>query len=391
MRWYYYLNNKNERNLLNHEQIDDETLIIGNWGVQIRYTAFKNHITFYDYSMTIPYEERCFFEILLPNVRRKMYFDVDMDIKEVDFEEQPFIDHTIIVIREVIKESGEEREPVILVFVSHTPQKKSYHFIVDKFYLRTHEECRQFFDKTIEKIDDIYVSFFDQKVYNKTQLFRIVGSHKWKKDNQKKFIKKYSYNYNLPSRYESERGEKLYILLHSLVSRMANCSYLMGFNPPQREQRRIEGDASEEDFEEVMKIVKESKQWKNGNFEICEMVEENGNLVIPCRSLRGYRCYGCKRTHDAENPYIGVMGTEREIIFDCRRGSRQFLGKLGCRNEEKEEKIPYGIELTNSHMKEMICVKEKKERPTRLDRLMKVKPEEDYVPQIFLSIPLKLY
>lgn len=403
MRWYYYLNNKKERNLVSNEQIDDETLIIGNWATKKRYTTFRNHTSFYDYSQTVPFKERCFFEILLPNIRRKMYFDVDMEVEDFGFEEHLFVDHTIAAITTTIKESGERREPTILVFVSHTSTKRSYHFVVDNFYLQNYEECRQFFHKTIEHIDEIYVPFFDPKVYNKTQQFRIVGSHKWQKDNLKRLVEKYSYNYKLPPRYQSERGEKLYILQHSLISRMAGCSYLMGFSPVKKERMVIEGDASENDFEEVMKIVKESKQWKKGIFELCEMVEENGNLIIPYRSLCGYWCYGCKRTHEAENPYIGVVGVEREIIFDCRRGSRQFLGKLGTREGEKVEEIPYGIDLpkegegeeNDNHIKippsPVPLVKEKKGRAGRLDRLMGVSCEEDYVPRVNLNVGLKLY
>lgn len=408
MRWYYYLNNKKERNLISGEQIDDDTLIIGNWASQKRYTTFKNHISFLDYSeSTIP-EDRCFFEIILENMRRKMYFDVDMnkDQLSLDFSEIDFVKHTLDAIRAVINESGEQKQPTILTFTSHTDKKKSYHFIVDRFYLQNHEECITFFNRTIEKIDDEFIPYFDSSVYKKTQQFRVVGSHKWQRENVKRLNKKLSYNLKIPGRFETIKGEKLYILLHSLVGKVIGCDYLMGFTPEKTIRKCIEGDSSEHDFDEVMKFVKEYRQWQKGNFEIGDVVEENGNLIIPCRSLSGYWCYGCKRTHEAENPYIGVMGINREIIFDCRRGSRQFIGKLGKRvTSSQEEQVPYGIELPVQD-KEGLLPKQDEDvtlfkmkaspvplqsRKSRLDRLTRVKCDQEYVPKVNLDVDIKLY
>ncbi len=387
-RWYYYLNRKGERNLLQFEKIEDDTLIIGDWSGKKRYTTFGGHVSYYDYQLSVPYSSRCFFEILLPHTRRKPYFDIDMKKSELpkDFNSIKFIKRTVKAIRKTI-ESDEDYS--ILVFSSHTDRKWSFHIVVDKLYLQNYEECAFFFNKVLESgyIQEEYIQFFDDSVYKKTQQFRMIWSHKYERGNTKKLDVNLSYNFKIPSRYAGERGRKLFILHSSLVGRVENCKILMGFAVPKSERRiMIEGSATENDLEEVIKLFSESVPYKRGSFEIGDVVEDDGNLIVPLRSLHPYHCDGCGRVHDAENPYLTVRGEERTILFDCRRGkNRQFVGKLGPPPPPVEAPL-----VTLPPLPPPPRAKEKPS-PPRLENLMKVKRVEKYKPQITYNLKLGIY
>ena len=81
-RWYFFLNRKDEKNLVDNEKClldDQDSIVVSNWTKLKQYTVFKSHIQLYNYLFSIPKDQRCFFETLLPHMGRKMYFDIDME------------------------------------------------------------------------------------------------------------------------------------------------------------------------------------------------------------------------------------------------------------------------------------------------------------------------
>ena len=380
-RWYYFLNRKGKRNLLECEKISNESLIVGSWASNKSYASFKSYIDFYDYMCGIEEIERCFFEILLPDRSRKPYFDIDMNNIPPSFSLLTFITKVKKAILKVI----EDPNTTILVYNSHTEKKYSYHIVVDGWYLRNYEECEEFFKKVVEKLPDDYLPFFDSSVYKCTQQFRMIGSHKYGKNNVKVLNIKECHNFSIPKRYRNERGKSLYILYSSLVGKTDRCRMLSGFEVLlQKKFDIIPGSATEHDLEEVVKLFRDHPISKKGNFEVLELVEEEGNLVIPLRSHCPYHCDGCGRTHEAENPFLMVRGEERTISFNCRRGkNHQFIGKLGMVKEEIERE-------------ESPVVYEKKTTPKRpspkiFDRMMGIAVPQKYEPKVDTSLKLSLY
>jgi len=390
-RWYYFLNRTGKRNLVENEKIDDDGLIVGNWSETKHYAVFQNYIDFYDYMCETNCRERCFFEVLLPHHRRKPYFDIDISIKDIssDFCPKNFIEKVKKVILNII----DNPETTILVFNSHTGKKYSYHIVIGSFYLNDYRECEEFFRRTVEKLPKEYLSFFDETVYKNTQQFRMIGSHKYGKDNTKILNKKESHNFVIPSRYQNERGKYLYILYSSLVSKVERCHPLYGFEVKEKEKYMVtQGSATEHDLEDVLKLFREHSLSKEGDFEILNLVEEEGNLVIPLRSHRPYYCEGCKRTHETENPFLTVRGEERTILFDCRRGkNRQFIGKLGLVNmDDKPKKVSPTFEI---YEKATSKKTPKRSSPKRFDRLLGISSgvPKKYKPKIDTTLKLSIY
>ncbi len=427
-RWYFYLNRKGERNLLDGERTllsERDAIVASNWTGMKRYTVFSNHIQLYKYLFLIPDEQRCFFEILLPHMGRKMYFDIDMDKEELikvmkDYEEEQFITTVRRAIKKVIPQIMDKGS--ILVFTSHSKKKLSYHIVIDGWYVQNFEECRVIFDRVLEHIPDEWEPFFDETVYKKTQQFRMIWNHKYEKDNTKTLNEELSYNFKIPDRYSSDKGKDLYTLYSSLVGKTDKCDVLMGFEVEKKVFVPVEGAASEDDLGEVMALFGKDSQYKKGVFDKISVVEEAGNLIIPLKSHGPYECEICDRVHEAENPYLIVKGEEREIYFDCRRSGslvadvpkRKFIGKLGKveGTEEQQlsptdaeggggdmieenkitppkyeypvEKVPSGFDVKSGE--------KKGSSPGRLNNLMGMKKTREVEkPKVNLSLKLRLY
>ena len=424
-RWYYYLNRKDEKNLIDREKLEQDSIVVSNWTGVKKYTVFQNHIKLHEYLFNISHQERCFFEILLPHISRKMYFDIDMDKSalisslEKNEKDEFLQSHFISVIRKAIKilipEIAEHGS--ILIFTSHTSKKLSYHIIIDGWYLQNYEECKVFYERFVEHIPEEWVDFFDETVYKKTQQFRIVWNHKYEKENTKRLNQELSYNFKIPSRYGSDKGKNLYILFSSLIGRTEKCKMLTGFASEKRQRGMLlsSGAASENDLEAVMNIFQQDSQFKKGPFDMISVVEENGNLIIPLKSHGSYECETCQRFHEAENPYLIVKGDEREIYFDCRRSTsfggagsfpkRKFIGKLGKVEgvEDQPTEVPAGTMLGVEENKVVApkceyklekprkLSESKGSSPKRLSFLMGMKPIEVRKPTVNLNLKLRLY
>jgi len=391
-RWYYYLNRKEHRNLLDSEKIEQDSIVVSNWTGEKKYAVFSGHVSFYEFQEKEQYHKKCFFEILFPGSTRKPYFDIDMEKEKYpDFCEKSFffeVYRSLFCIFPDLRHKGS-----VLVFSSHTDKKRSYHIVIDGWYLQNYEECQIFYQRFLLNIEDKYHSVFDESVYKSTQQFRMLWSHKYQKDNTKNFYSKFSYNVNVPKRYQTIKGKNLFIFFSSLVSKTEKCYPIIGFEKKVSKKKQLEeGKCSEKDHDEAMSMFRKDSQFREGSFEKNDMVEEKGNLIIPLKSNRPYHCETCQRTHQAENPYLIVRGEEREIFFDCRRSKdvfgkpkRKFIGKLGI--PPQQENMTDVLDIKEN----IILKKSPKRSPPRLEKLMLLKRENKKKAQPKHRITLKLY
>ena len=361
MKWYNYFNKAGEENLIEGESIDEENLLICQQLQYRRYAKFKNFAEFSKYFHSCPEQEKCFYEMMMEEGGRKPYFDID--IEDISFDYIPMIEEIKKILTDMIS-----KKIKILIFDSSTSTKKSFHIIVDGFYLQTYKELITFFDSVKEKLREEYKKYMDRSVYKSVQQFRIVGSHKYMKDNTKNIREDLTHKFRILKSIKTEIGKFNYLLASSLVTNISGCEIIYGFQPKIEEKEwNITGSAQESDIEDVMKIFYEKYSPSDFNFQECK--EKNGNLLIILRRINSTFCDLCNREHENENPYITVTGEYRNITLYCRRkeeGENKLgmgLGYLGIPNyptlgEIKPTIISNIGEIEKSEDEESIVIEE---------------------------------
>ena len=345
MKWYHYFNRENENSLLSRETISPDDLIVCQQLQTRRYTKFDSFASFSRFFHTLPEDEKCFYEMLLPEKPRKPYFDIDMGRSEItDHSEKDFLRMVKKAISDMLA-----KEAKILIFSSHTPSKFSYHIIVDSFILQSQKELVVFFERVLERIEDRYKQFFDKSVYKSVQQFRIVGSHKFGKPNEKTFLRELSKNFKYPPTCREKIAKFNYLLSCSLISNNGYCTLLGGFAPPEEDRPVVFGSAEESDVEDVLRLF--YSKYSMGDFQYHECKEKNGNLLVVLKRLNATYCEECDRVHENENPFLVVFGQFRNVSFYCRRRDGVggvSLGSLGIKEmvEMDEKEVPNIEEMT---------------------------------------------
>lgn len=323
VKWYPFLNKKGTHNLFDNEKISNDNLVVSQQIDKTRkYAKFRDYLEFRTYRERITPDEDCFFEIVSQKNFRKPYFDIDMENSQID--EKDFIDNITQAILGLIKDA------VILIYSSHTGEKFSFHIVVNNYYFVNHDEARNFYQETIKSIKEEYLSYMDESVYKSVQQFRILGSHKYGKDNKKIFREDLSVNYVVPKRYERfPQGLKNYQLLISLIGNVAGAKYLSGYEKKEEPNRILsKGFSSTSDLEDILNIFHST--YSADIFEYLNTIDNDGNLLITFRRLSSSYCEECQRVHENENPFITVNGIYRNIYYYCRRrdGDEDKRGKL---------------------------------------------------------------
>ena len=336
-RWYNRL--IGEKSLLSNLKYTPggDNIIIARKLEYINFRMFKDHIELIKFMKKIKTtepEKMCFYEVIFGDERRKPYFDID--VKEFSKEEADNIIRKIVGnIRGLIPDI--DNFGTIYVYKSHAKEKLSYHIVVDGWCLANNKESKEFYERTIENLSYEEQQIVDKAVYSSLQQFRILGCHKYGKTNTKVIDKELTYNMCIPKGVNKE----IYIITASLITRCNECRALKGFEGPEEELKEYStGASSENDTKDALKLF--YAKYEKRNFKVMEAKVINGNLLITLRTLHPYKCNICLRVHEHENPFIMVIGQERDVYFDCRRRNKQkmeVLGSLGLIIEEQEEEI----------------------------------------------------
>jgi hypothetical protein len=192
-----------------------------------------------------------------------------------------------------------------------------------------------------------HVKWIDRAVYSPTQQFRIVGSRKIGSTRVKTFQTSWKYHdtyvhYKYPDEPDSPEFEFVMQLEASMISFTGNCKMLPAFDPkPETIKSYGESeDITKNDANEAINLIAMA-----GNIIVSDrrfpykFMGINGPIVM-LKRVKPSMCKICKRKHEHENPYLLVIGEEKNVYFFCRRASEDqklFLGKL---NPSTEEVIP---------------------------------------------------
>ena len=382
VKWYPFLNKSDKENLYKYEKFTDENLVVCHELEYRRYAKFKDYLEFKNFRDRLNPKDNCFYEIITEKSTRKPYFDIDMEKDE----------KTISLHLDMIESLKKSilnliDDAIILVYTSHRKNKYSYHVVISNYYLNDHCEARNFFDSVKEILNEIYYPYLDESVYKTIQQFRILGSHKYLKDNKKILDLELSLNFKIPERYKKfPKGLENYHLLNSLVSDKTGCRYLDGYKLADPiEHIHIKGFSSTGDTEDVLNIF--YSVYSADVFSYLNSQENNGNLLITFRRLKESYCKECDRVHDNENPFVVVSGINRNIYYYCRRREKTdgglYLGSLGPEKipdlsvedipilEENDGNIDMGTSIVDI-MKSLNRKKEGKKKPVIMTDFLKI-------------------
>lgn len=332
------------------------------------FCVFKDYIDFYNYLINYSHDAMSFYEVILGNNHQKPHFDIDIDKNvftkmygEENFDEkvQLILDWIIRSCIEVLKSKKIEIKvnKNILVYTSHSKNKKSFHIIIDKYHHINNHEAKKFYNCVMEyffKIcDSVYKdgnfhksSFIDSKVYSTLQQFRILGNQKRGSNRPKVFNQKFLFEGNVINHIQSEKPrnknhENLINLSKSLVSFVKECTPLPEFLT-EEEKMAIKGFKNIKIDDDIAKLAFESFKiyWKNNNdsdylpFRFFKIVGQ----LITLKRLSPSKCEICNRIHDKENSYLFVL--KNNVYWNCRRsenGQSLFIGQIDIKIDTNSE------------------------------------------------------
>lgn len=298
------------------------------------YSVFLSYYQFYEYLMNfVPYDH-CFYEVIHGDFPQKIHFDIDIpdplyfdvaeDIKDMVIE-------GCYEVMEKLSGIKLRLEHDFLVFTSHSEEKRSFHILIDNFFVKCNTECKQFYLLVMDKIPKQYRDFIDDAVYGASQNFRIVNSTKCGDYRPKKYMETFTYRGMEIKNVILDEGIRDHVLLsHSLCSFVYDCEHVPGLTQLVSRKRIVQaGELSELAVEQALDLmrrtIKEHDAFEDGK------VHES---IIDLKRLRSYACPICSTSevephyHDSENPFIFVIG--KSTYWTCRRAGNKkiYLGEI---------------------------------------------------------------
>lgn len=164
-----------------------------------RVLDFTNHIR------RIPIQRWFFFEVIPGNRPQKLYFDIDIKIKEVSPPNQEGLNRTMNCLLAALVGRIQDRfwqrgvqldlERNILLFSSHSDVKRSLHLIVDGYVFANHLEIQALVREILDGFPPEYLAkkFVDPGVYSSLQQLRLYGSQKPESGRPKIFVDEWIY------------------------------------------------------------------------------------------------------------------------------------------------------------------------------------------------------
>jgi hypothetical protein len=319
MRWFYKLVENGCNSLMDtysRGSLRDKLVVCHNTGTFMKYSVFDNYIKFSIYYFGLTNEERSFNEIILGENPQKPHFDIDVSDSTVDCD--LLITQVVFGIKRAFYELWRlEIDNEIKVYTSHGKEKRSFHVVVDNYCHSNNRCAKEFYNKVLQYIDDNFKRFIDSAVYNSTQQFRMLFSHKPGSDRTKLTTE--------PFKDDLERME---VFRHSLVSETSECLILPDLeNTVQRVYENQEFD-----LDRVVNVLYDFST----EFDV---YRSKGSVISLTPKSRPWWCEICGRSHEHENPYLTVYNDS--VNFHCRRNDKKLsigrLEKIKVAESKKEE------------------------------------------------------
>lgn len=330
--------------LFDCESVSSENVLVCQ---ELKYRNFARFGGIHDlikFTNKVKYSHNCLYEIIRSNFSHKWYADIDIVLEGFATEKSKCVLHaeeTIEVVKEV-KKALLALLPIseddIMVASSNGEKKHSYHIVVDRWCLANREEAKAIYSNVIDMIPVKYRPALDL-LYKSLQQFRLYGSHKFESERVKVFRTDLSSWKPIATPVDDKHLELLRFTSF-LVGNISGCSYLPSF-VSEKEIRNFDKDENslnKEDTEKVLNLFRARYKEHSAFTYLCY-----DKCFITLKRIRPSYCASCSRSHEHENPYLLVVGPEKCIYFDCRRGGldtpKLYLGKLGATEEETTEEV----------------------------------------------------
>ncbi len=297
--------------------VKDSDLVVASWDTHKKYRLFnegtmpvKNFFAKYYYGLEE--SKRTLFEVILNN-NQKPYFDIDIPSNmglDDEYELIKQLKEAIIKTYDRIKITN------IMVFNSHGTNKRSYHVIVDKFFMINCTDNNDFAQEVLTYIDPKLIAFgaIDFNVYKRVQQMRMYGSHKYVEEGKEYRIKKLDPKFNT-WKDEMKGGvpdkvREFNILRGSLITHDTGCQLILR---KVDEKPKYDGPTKNYNTEEIERVKKVVEEKYPGIFKYSG---EKGNSLFFER-LKPSMCPIHKRVHDHQNVLFKIKERDNKIYYRC--------------------------------------------------------------------------
>jgi len=386
MKWYKFLNRQQDpRNigssLQENETIEKENLIVCQKLKYLAFGKFGNYLDFVKYMLfeTI-LQQRCFYELIPGNSPQKPYFDIEFYVSE-DIDEPTYLEGKLILptkeadesIIQIVKLLQEELPSLttnrshIFVFTSHKDPKRSYHIVAEGFCFPDNKSNKLFSEKIRKRLPERWQNIIDTSMYKSSQQFRIAGSCKFETDrfkvlNNELTINGYGRNGWVPKIEPESDEHKILLLIEASLITQTSGSILMPSLLEEKDESFLAESAAKaarkeyaeffepltsENIKEALTLCHKVAGMEYGDprfpYGYMRIIEDNGeSSIILLKRRFASMCRSCNRVHEHENPFLLIIGLERDIYLDCRRnerGKKFYIGKLGPSEKAMKEII----------------------------------------------------
>lgn len=302
------------------------------------FMAFDSYIDFTQWIIKIPMTERCYHEVIYGNKPQKLRFDVDINKKDIDNNEdidqlsqkvlESLVDSAMIVFNNLYKRELDIVD--ILICESHGSSgddyKKSYHLIIPKYYVDNNNEAKYFYEEVVNNMEKSYRKWVDPSVYSSKKNFRTLLSTKLNQNRYKILNNEWLYKGKNISYKAIESEPNISDWFdYTLITSVANSVPLPIINPYQNDNNNISKIIYNNEVPDV--IVSQF----NRAFDIaCVNTYKSENIVphvnYKTNKQNGFRlnlirvkssyCSMCDRFHDSNGAYLNV-NYKGDVKFLC--------------------------------------------------------------------------
>jgi len=289
--------------------------------------------------------DRLFHEHVQPMKRQKMRFDIDVDQENFDkYIKEGGLSSLYSnieqfsqgIIEEIIYSTCDLFENAIgpknfLIYDSSRPGKKSYHMLIDGYYLPNNKHAKNLYDLIVKNILEEWMflkkdelgHFIDGQIYGNCQSLRIIGCHKMDTNNVKRHV-----HLEIGNEFTSLRNEDI----KSFISYIDENDEQIEFNSVENKIQTKIQSCSAQEVKEILNMISNNgigKPW--ADFQRIFMAV-SGVLAKSDEGFDLLKDWMCTSTKYNDELHIAKLKTLWDGFspkeFGCTMGTLKYYAKL---------------------------------------------------------------